>query len=218
MYHSILVKHIPGGLSKVVINRFSQFSFNITIIELNIFYAQFMQSCVQNIFTNSLVLATLIQLVQFWKLGQKLHYNYIAEVLTGPCVLHAKKNIVKPLIHPLTIINSTWYPINTIVTTQNYPSNIKKLHLLPHQTPFFQITTTSKGHFLGDSCYNSTMRITQQTGTFLYCCSDMENVMSVGSAACVKFQSWDKFLALNIVCFVVNVLPIALLNCFFFFS
>ena len=32
------------------------------------------------------------------------------------------------------------------------------------------------------------------------CCelaSDMENVMSGGSAACVKFQSWGKFLAFN---------------------
>ena len=84
---------------------------------------------------------------KFWKLGQKLHNNYIAEVSAGPCLLHAKKNIAKPLIHPVTIINSTWYPRNAIVTTQNYPSNIKKLHLSPNQSPFFQITTTSKGNF-----------------------------------------------------------------------
>ena len=41
--------------------------------------------------------------------------------------------------------------------------------------------------------------------------ADMENVMSVTSAACVKFQSRGKFLAFNIPCFVVNVLSVAIL-------
>ena len=48
------------------------------------------------------------------------------------------------------------------------------------------------------------------------CCelaSDMENVMSGGSAACVKFQSWGKFLAFNRRCFVVNGLSVAILRC-----
>ena len=40
--------------------------------------------------------------------------------------------------------------------------------------------------------------------------SDMENALSVSSAACVKFQSGGKFLALNIRCFVVNALSVAI--------
>ena len=36
--------------------------------------------------------------------------------------------------------------------------------------------------------------------------TDMENVMSVPSFARVKFQSWGKLSALNILCFVVNAL------------
>ena len=43
------------------------------------------------------------------------------------------------------------------------------------------------------------------SGRAFYQRVDMENVMSGGgSAASVKFQSWGKFLALNICCFVVN--------------
>ena len=38
----------------------------------------------------------------------------------------------------------------------------------------------------------------------------MENVMSVPSAACLKFQSWGKFLALNHCCFVINALSVAI--------
>ena len=43
----------------------------------------------------------------------------------------------------------------------------------------------------------------------------MENVMSSASDARVKFQSWGKFLALNIRCFVVNGLSVASLRCFY---
>ena len=51
----------------------------------------------------------------------------------------------------------------------------------------------------------------------MYLCmyvADMENDMSVLSATLVKFQSWGKLLALNIYCFVVNVLFVAMLCCF----
>ena len=43
---------------------------------------------------------------------------------------------------------------------------------------------------------------------------DMENVLSGGSAARVKFQTWGKILALNIRCFFVNGLSVAILRCF----
>ena len=46
------------------------------------------------------------------------------------------------------------------------------------------------------------------------CYADMENVMSVLSAACVKFQTWGKLLVLNIDCFVENVLSVAILLVF----
>ena len=49
----------------------------------------------------------------------------------------------------------------------------------------------------------------------IFLLTGMENVMSGGSAACVKFQSWGKFLALNIRCFVVNGLSVASLRCFY---
>ena len=44
--------------------------------------------------------------------------------------------------------------------------------------------------------------------------SDMEKVMSLPSAAGVKFQSVGKFLVLNICCFAVNVLCLDILLCF----
>ena len=40
--------------------------------------------------------------------------------------------------------------------------------------------------------------------------------MSLPSAACVKFQSWVEFLAVNIRCFIVNVLSLTILRCFYF--
>ena len=40
--------------------------------------------------------------------------------------------------------------------------------------------------------------------------ADLENVMSVLSAACVKFQRWGKLLGLNVRCFVVNALSVAI--------
>ena len=43
----------------------------------------------------------------------------------------------------------------------------------------------------------------------------MGNVMSLPSAACEKFQSWGKVLILNICCFVVNVLSVAISRCFY---
>ena len=45
-------------------------------------------------------------------------------------------------------------------------------------------------------------------------CADMENVMSLPSAARVKFQSLGKLLALNIRCFVVNVVSVDISHCF----
>ena len=38
--------------------------------------------------------------------------------------------------------------------------------------------------------------------------------MSGGSTACVKFQSWGKFLALNTRCFVVNWLSVVISRSF----
>ena len=38
----------------------------------------------------------------------------------------------------------------------------------------------------------------------------MENVMSVQSAARVKFQNWGKFLALNHCCIVINALSVVI--------
>ena len=43
----------------------------------------------------------------------------------------------------------------------------------------------------------------------------MANVMSVASAAHVKILSWGKILALNIRCFVKNVLSVTVLRRFF---
>ena len=40
----------------------------------------------------------------------------------------------------------------------------------------------------------------------------MENVMSFASIACVNFLSWAKTLALNIHCFVENVLSAMILR------
>ena len=48
----------------------------------------------------------------------------------------------------------------------------------------------------------------------IFCHSDMENVMSVPSTSCVKYQSLGKFLALNIRCFDTNVLSVAIPRCF----
>ena len=45
-------------------------------------------------------------------------------------------------------------------------------------------------------------------------CADMENVTSVPSAAPVRFQGWGKFLALNILYYVVNALSVAILRFF----
>ena len=42
------------------------------------------------------------------------------------------------------------------------------------------------------------------------CLSDMENVMSVASAACVKILSWGKILTLIIRSFVDNVLSVTI--------
>ena len=42
----------------------------------------------------------------------------------------------------------------------------------------------------------------------------MKNVMSGGSAARVKAQRWGKFLALNIRCFFVNGLSVAISRSF----
>ena len=44
--------------------------------------------------------------------------------------------------------------------------------------------------------------------------ADTENVMSDGSAACVKFQSWGKFFDLDIRCFVIHGLCVVILCCF----
>ena len=44
--------------------------------------------------------------------------------------------------------------------------------------------------------------------------ADMKNVMSMTGAARVKFPSWGKFLALDIHCFVENVLSVVILHCF----
>ena len=44
--------------------------------------------------------------------------------------------------------------------------------------------------------------------------SDMENVMSVGSSARVKSQSWGKILALKIRCFVKNTVFVMILHSF----
>ena len=41
--------------------------------------------------------------------------------------------------------------------------------------------------------------------------ADMENVMSGARAANVNFQSWGKFSALNIHCFVLNRLLVVIL-------
>ena len=38
----------------------------------------------------------------------------------------------------------------------------------------------------------------------------MENFVNIPSTACVKYQSWGKFCALNIHCFVVNWLIVAI--------
>ena len=98
-----------------------------------------------------------LQTPLFWPLGAilktrtetaiQLQSRSIDGTLFTPC----QENHCKTTHPPLKIINSIWYPRNTIVTTYNYPSNINKLHLLPHRTPFFQITTTSKGHFFSET-------------------------------------------------------------------
>ena len=48
--------------------------------------------------------------------------------------------------------------------------------------------------------------------------ADMENVMSGARAANVNFQSWGKFSALNIHCFVLNRLLVVIFFIFFFKS
>ena len=48
--------------------------------------------------------------------------------------------------------------------------------------------------------------------------ADMENVMSGARAANVNFQSWGKFSALNIHCFVLNRLLVVILFKFFYLN